>query len=280
MELQDINFETEVAGPKLLVLGAVHGNEVAGTKACEKLIKEINEGIIKLLIGKLILVPIANPLAYKKDVRQIEENLNRVIKKWTNPDTYEKKLAVEIAKKIDECDYMLDIHSTHNADDVPFSFLDNPSDGNLKIVNALEIKYVLSGWPEVYGKQNNIVDFSTETYANSINKNGITFESGYHKDEAAAELAYNSLINVLKTLEMIEGKPKNVDKKFIKMTDMVIKNKKGRFAKKFKHLDFLSKGEVIAIYNDGEKLTAEKDCHIIIPNHKAKIGAEWYYLGV
>lgn len=277
--LQVYRFDAPQEGVKVLILGAVHGNEIAGARACERLVAEINNGGIVLLKGALTLVPVANPRAYEKDTRQIEENLNRVIKNWENPITYEQNLGVEIAKLIDDCDYMLDVHSTHNAGDIPFSFLDYPTNGNLEIIKALDVDYVLSGWPEVYGAQDCIQDFSTETYAHTKGKNGVTLESGYHKDSAAIELAYKSIINLLTQLEMIVGIGESKEKKIIKMTDIIIKEKDGKFAQNFRHLDFVAQGTIIAVCDDGQTFVAEKDCYIIIPNHDAKIGAEWYYIG-
>lgn len=273
-------FESGQKGEKVLVLGAIHGNEVAGPIACEKLMEKLNSGEIKLLKGSLSLVSVANPKAHEKDVRQIEENLNRVINFWEKPDTYEKKLGVEVATLIDSHDYMLDIHSTHNAGDVPFSFLDYPSEGNMKLVDAMEVDFVISGWPDVYGSQEEIIDFSTEKFAHVVNKYGVTLEAGYHKDPKAIDLAYNSILNFLKNLKMIEGGFHKRDKKIVKMTQIVIKEKEGKLVEDFKHLDFISKGTLIAQCDDGENFYAQEDCYMIIPNHKAEIGAEWYYLGV
>ena len=45
-------------GPKLIVLGAVHGNEVCGTLAIRRLIAEIELGSIRIKRGSLTLVPI------------------------------------------------------------------------------------------------------------------------------------------------------------------------------------------------------------------------------
>ncbi|MDD4555876.1 MAG: succinylglutamate desuccinylase/aspartoacylase family protein [Alphaproteobacteria bacterium] len=278
--VQVYNFKGNKDGAKLLVLGAIHGNEVAGPLAISRLMQELEAGKIKLVSGTLTLLPIANPEAHQKDIRQIEENLNRVINQWETPNTYEKKLGVEVAKLIEACDYMLDVHSTHNAGEIAFSFLDYATTGNLKIVEALDVDYVLSGWPDVYGSQDEIVDFSTERYVNFIGKNGLTLESGYHKDPAAIDLAYQSIVNLLKNLKMIEGSFEKKEKRIVKMTDIVIKNKEGHLADKFKHFDFLKKGTLIAQCDDGEQIFADKDCYMIIPNHHCELGAEWYYLGV
>ena len=64
------------------------------------------------------------------------------------------------------------------------------------------------------------------------------------------------------------------------MKEFVIKEKEGVLVGDFKHLDKIKKGDVIAIYDDGEKLIAPNDGYILLPNHDAKIGAEWYYFGV
>lgn len=277
--LQEFSFDSKKNGTRLLILGAIHGNEVAGTKACRRVIEDIALEKIVIIKGSLVLVPIANPQAYEKDVRQIDENLNRVIKKWENPKTYEQNLGLEIYEKIQSCDIVLDLHSTHNQGEVAFSFLDYPTKNNSIIVDALDVDYVLAGWPEVYCSQEAIADFSTEKCAHSLGKDGITLECGYHKDDEASDIAYNSIINLLKKLGMIEGSFVFRDKKIITMTNIVIKQKNGRLVENFKHFDFISKGSIIAVYDDKTELVADKDCYIIIPNHKAEIGEEWYYIG-
>ena len=74
-------FEGAKEGKSLLLLGCVHGNEVAGEYALKRLVNEIKTGEIVIKKGKLTIVPVCNELANKKDVRQIDENLNRVMKK-------------------------------------------------------------------------------------------------------------------------------------------------------------------------------------------------------
>ena len=50
-------------GPRLLVTGAVHGNEIHGTKAMTEIARQIDAGELTLLRGTLTFVPIVNPLA-------------------------------------------------------------------------------------------------------------------------------------------------------------------------------------------------------------------------
>lgn len=48
-------------GPRLLVLGAVHGNEVCGTRAIERILAELESGALAITRGQLTLLPVTNP---------------------------------------------------------------------------------------------------------------------------------------------------------------------------------------------------------------------------
>ena len=106
-------FTCENKGMNLLILGGVHGNETAGIKAGFRVVEDIKQGKIKLQNGRLTIVPVCNPAAYQKDVRSIEENLNRVMKMHLNPQSYEQCLANEICPLIKANRMLLDLHSTH-----------------------------------------------------------------------------------------------------------------------------------------------------------------------
>ena len=52
------------AGPKLLVSAAVHGNEVCGVNASQRVIDALDSGALTLLRGSVTFIPIVNPLAH------------------------------------------------------------------------------------------------------------------------------------------------------------------------------------------------------------------------
>lgn len=279
--IEKFEFAGVCEGKKLLVLGCVHGNEVAGEFALKKLVKEIEEGEIVIKKGQLIVVPVCNVEANKKDVRQIDDNLNRVMKEWENPNSYEKKLANEIMPLIKKCDVMLDLHSTHCKGDEPFVFCDYPKEDNLRVIDVIDVKYVLEGWPDIYANQNQIDDYSTERACFDLSKSGTTLECGYHKEEDAKNVAYDAVIKALKVFGMIEGRePLSVKKTHILMKNFVVKNREGQLLKNYKHLDRVFKGEEVAKYDDGEVLKIEEDGYILLPNLVAEVGAEWYYFGI
>ena len=71
------HFAGFAPGPRLIVLGAVHGNETCGTRAIERVLRELDGGHWQVRRGALTLLPVANPLAYAKGERRGERNLNR-----------------------------------------------------------------------------------------------------------------------------------------------------------------------------------------------------------
>lgn len=273
-------FDSGVDGLNLLILAAVHGNETAGTNACYKLIQEFENGTIKLKKGKLTLVPVCNPQAYEKDVRSIDENLNRVMIVHEHPNSYEQSLANEICPLIQSHRVVLDLHSTHCVGDVPFAFCDYPDQYNKKLIDALNVGFVLEGWPDIYSKQDAIQDFSTEHCAHMYGNTATTLECGYHKAPEAILLAYQAIINTLAVFDMIDvPAPVKRDKVHIQMDSYILKTREGQLSRNYKHLDPVAKGEEIARYDDGECLYAPYDGYILLPNLQAPVNTEWYYLG-
>ena len=279
--IEKITFDSGVQGKNILILGAVHGNEVAGPNAIFKVIDDIQSYHLNLVSGRLTFVPICNLNAYRNDVRQIDENLNRVICYHENPTTYEQCLANEIAMLVEQHDILLDLHSTHCKGDVPFVFCDYPTPENLSLIEAINVDYVLLGWPQIYDGQTDISDYSTERWAHECQKTGVTLECGYHKEPKATDVAYNAIINMMIKYHIVDGRVNDLPSKTaIRLTEYVVKKKRGRLCQEYKHLDAVSKGQKIAEYDDGEILTAPQDGYILLPNMSADIGSEWYYLGI
>lgn len=48
-------------------MGAVHGNEVCGPKALERVVAEIESGAIEIEAGKLVVIPVCNEQAYDQN---------------------------------------------------------------------------------------------------------------------------------------------------------------------------------------------------------------------
>ena len=66
---ESITFAGREPGIRLIVTGAVHGNETCGTVGIRRVVEEIRSGALEIKAGKVTFVPIANPLAYSKRER-------------------------------------------------------------------------------------------------------------------------------------------------------------------------------------------------------------------
>ena len=267
-------------GLHILILGGVHGNEIAGSIAQKEIINMIENGDLQIKSGMITFVPTVNEEAQKKDVRFVDVNLNRVVCFHQNPSNNEERIANCLVKEIDDCDIMLDLHSTHCEGDIEFAFIDYPTAKNRELLSLIPVENALAGWPEIYAKNGTIADCCTERYAYLNNKAGITVECGYHKSPRAVEVAKVSILNILAYYNVIDMPiTKKREPNIIKLDSFIVKKSAGKLMREYKHLSEIKKGEILAQYDRGDTVIAEFDGYIIIPNHEAKIGDEWFYLG-
>ena len=149
-------------GPRLVVLGAVHGNEVCGTKAISRLIDEIEGGKINIERGTLTLVPVVNPLAYQKKQRQGDRNLNRNLGIKLHPQDFEDHVANVLCPLLAAHDVLLDLHSFHTAGK-PFAMLGPVNNADelepfkltreeAQLVAHLGPRRLVDGWMEAYAR--------------------------------------------------------------------------------------------------------------------------------
>ncbi|HYD17621.1 MAG TPA: succinylglutamate desuccinylase/aspartoacylase family protein [Patescibacteria group bacterium] len=274
-------FEGRNRGPNLLVFGAIHGNEKCGTHAIGRAIMELRSAVFKIEKGRVIFVPICHPEAYRADQRYIEVNLNRVIRKHPKVLRHEHALANELTALIDKCDVLLDLHS-YSSGRRPFLFLDNDTPEQREFAAAMNIPYWVTGWNDVYAEQQDMSQGDTTSYAFSQKKMALLIECGLHEDPQSAVVGYKSLRAALAYYGMAEpyerhrAEPPSV----MRMTNMLVKQREGRFLKDWQHLDPVSKGMPILRYDDGDIYMSPVDGVVLLPGKKTRIGEEWVYFGV
>jgi predicted deacylase len=180
-------------GPQILFLGGVHGNEPCGVIAIRNLIEKFHSRQLALAAGQVTFVPSCNERALALNVPYTEENLNRCIRRYTNPIVYEHRIAQELTEYIDRCDLLIDIHST-TAPTKPFGFLDTDSTEGRILARGVGLETVIIGWPELYAESD---EPSTQTYADALGKLSITIECGQNEDKEAATRAERYIMNTL-----------------------------------------------------------------------------------
>ena len=295
-------------GPHLVVLGAVHGNEPAGTQAIQKFAQEIDEGKATISKGKVTFVPICNPLAYEQKKRFVERNLNRSLYPKQTYTAYEDQIDPILCAILDQADFLLDIHSYHTKGGA-FAFLGTSNDTEIDFAVATGLEHYIYGWSEAFGSsgQNYYESMGTTEYTRytgelpalkegepapvkSKKGVGMTLECGQHDNPDNAQIAYKAITNVVSYLGLDRSEDASTDLSnfshpdvsYIQMKQVFIKEKSGELIKDWRHCDQVQKGDLIAKYDDGEELLAPDDGLIILPfaasNHEKR--EEWFYFGV
>jgi L,D-peptidoglycan transpeptidase YkuD (ErfK/YbiS/YcfS/YnhG family)/predicted deacylase len=301
--LETVRFTGLAPGPKLIVVGAVHGNEICGPKAILRAIHDCRMGRLSIRRGEVTFLPVANMKAYRQRTREGDRNLNRDLRDKTIPESYEDRIGNRLCPLLREHDVLLDIHSFRGEGE-PFVFagpLDNTgpiepfrharAEGELAA--RLGTSVVIHGWLDVYGRfleererlghSNNAKSegVGTTEYMRFSGGYGVTLECGSHDDPEAAEVGYSAIVRALAHLGMIDApRPDVTAETVIRVADVFVCEAAGdRLAEAWKTGDRVVAGQIIVRRAGGEVLKAPQDGFIIFPNHAAKPGDGLCYLG-
>jgi predicted deacylase len=294
-------------GPRVIILGAVHGNETCGTQAIQRVLAEIDGGQLHIAAGSVTFVPVANPLAYARGERAGERNLNRNLYPNAQPDDFEDQIANWLCPLLAQHEVLLDLHSFHTAGD-PFVMLgpENNS-GTLEpfahaaeevaLARSLGVRRFVDGWLDTYARgverrmrsaagqavlnADPRYGVGTTEYMRTVGGYGLTLECGQHQAPEAPEVAYQAIHNALAFLGVTEqAKPEPVtDTEALHLFDVIDKDHAAdTFVREWASFDRISQGELIGTRHDGTPVTAECDSFILFPNPRAGAREEWFYL--
>jgi len=100
-------LRTDIEYPKILIDACIHGDEIAGSYACDSVMKHIN-----VLEGTVAFIPKVNIKAFQQNVRGVNVDLNQVFPGDMNGTIYEEKLAYDFMTFVDEFrpDYVINLH--------------------------------------------------------------------------------------------------------------------------------------------------------------------------
>ena len=276
-------FVGKDAGPSFLVFGAIHGNEVCGTRALEKIAHELDSGILKLKKGRLSLVPKCNEKAVIEGKRYIDTNLNRIFHPHDSILTHEHHLANHLAPLVARCDYFLDLHSMQSKG-APFAFLNRLDPHSEALCRALGVSVLMKGWPELYEAFPDIVSCCTQTYADRLKKPNALIECGTNGSPEADEFAYEATLRAMAHLDLIDSRfPAPTQKiRALHLKDLYFREHEGdEFVKAWVNFEPIRKGELIG-HRGRSKLPvlSPRDGVIVFPSPVSALGTEWFYVAV
>jgi predicted deacylase len=298
-------------GPALLVLGAVHGNEICGTQATRQLLADIDSGSVTIDRGSVTFVPITNPLAYQLKRRFGDRNLNRNMAPSAIPQDFEDRIANVLTPLLDAHDVLLDLHSFHTGG-APFVMIGPQNNtGALEpfALAAEEMQLALhtgaprivEGWLDTYARgvqrraakaldniharsqtlvTNPNYGVGTTEYMRARGGYAVTLECGQHDDPAGVGVARHAILQTLGLLGITNAKPASpiAVPEILRLIDVTDKAHAGdTFAKEWRSFDVVKAGEVIGVRHSGEEVKAQGDGFVVFPNPRGEVGQEWFY---
>ncbi len=305
---KSIEYAGLESGPRLIVTGAVHGNETCGTQAILRICAELDAGRLLIARGSVTFVPVTNPLAYRLGRRGGERNLNRSLLPNVAPQDFEDRVANWLCPLLARHDVLLDLHS-FTAQGEPFVMVgprDNPGPleafahaaSERALARRLGVRRFVEGWLSTYAlgvrrrmqsadssQLDKVVRYGVGTteYMRSTGGYALTLECGQHQDPAAPGVAYRAVMNTLAHLGLIDAPaPQPVAPDRMEALSMVAVYDKqfdgDRFERSWSSFDPVSQGERIGTREDGTPVLAEFDGRILFPDAEARAGHEWYYM--
>jgi predicted deacylase len=298
-------------GPRLIVTGAVHGNETAGTKGIRRVLELIDHGEIEITRGSVTFVPVCNPLAYNQMRRMGDRNLNRRLQpkdpQDTTPQDNEDRIARVLCGWLAEHDVLLDLHSFRSPGQ-PF-VMRGPADnrGELEpfaqaaaeaqLAAHVGPSRVVEGWMQAYADgvalrkargltpgavhEDPSYGVGTTEYMRSRGGYGLTLECGQHDDPAGADVAEHAIRQTLSLLGLADLPLAPPARPFecLRLAEVIDRHAKGdRFVKTWTSFDPLAEGELVAVRADGTEVRAPSAGYIVFPDVGALPGHEWFYL--
>ncbi len=277
--LQRIQFYSNVSGPRILFLGAIHGNEICGPLAIRRFVSEIESQKLAITRGSVSFVPVCNPRAFAEKKRFFEMNLNRCIRPEAQGSTYEERLAPQICEWILDCDVLVDLHSFQSAGD-PFMVWQTNDQKSLDLVKSLGPYDLMTGFSEIYRGVSHIQPDMTLAFAERHNKRCALIECGSHMDPQAPEVAYRAIRGALDYLGILDfaERPERSVRRLWTLFELQIKDREGSFVKDFVEFEALRKGQEIIRATDASLIRASEDAYIVFPAAQAQIKQEWFSL--
>jgi hypothetical protein len=205
-----------VAGPRVAVVGGMHGNEPAG----EALLGFLGERLKAGLVAGEVVAVLANPHALElgerhssggKDLNRLwdRETLERLRTLPTEDLCYEEQRVLELAPMVMGCDVILDIHSTSRPTTPHLILRDDQH--HMLVARQLGVTHLVTGIHENGAVQGGLCANVGLSHGQPGTRLGFVFETGQHMDPTNAERAWDVLVRLLVALDVWRTPPLPID---------------------------------------------------------------------
>lgn len=189
------------AGPVMLVIGAMHGNELNGTEIINRLVDNSN---LKQLRGTLITIPVLNVYGLMNRSRQLPGGIDLdTVFPGSKNGTHASRMAHTFINEIfHHADVCIDLQSGFlNYTNLPQIFADLSNEKTAAIAEAFNAPVITNNT----GKKG-----SLRQYATKQNIPYLTYEAGeaMHFNEYAIEFGLKGILDVMRSLDMLKSTTK------------------------------------------------------------------------
>jgi predicted deacylase len=256
--------------PTVYVGSATHGNELQGVETCRRLAEEIDPATIS---GKLIVVPLQNPVAFRHRVRLNPVDGKDLDKLYPGNDkgTATEQLADTLYTKLAAtADVVIDLHSGGvGSINIPHIYVPSIPPKRTKFT-SLELGQAFGA--DVLIDTSPSVDYHFDLehlspyFCNVQGSAGLYVElgEGGRVDEHYVQFALTGVKNVLRKLGMLKGRVEEQGKRKVVTRTSVVRSKtSGILLKHYKLGQEVHKGnpiaEVVGVFGGREKILAPCD---------------------
>ncbi|MFD1205583.1 succinylglutamate desuccinylase/aspartoacylase family protein [Sporosarcina contaminans] len=203
-------------GPTLGISAAIHGDEIIGSEIIRRIYESIND---EELSGTLLLLPVANPLAFEALSRNTPldmNNLNRLFPGNENGWVSEQLAKSIVVNFLDQVDFYIDLHAGGAVPIVDYVY----------IQNAEEMSRAFD-FPLLY-RPADVYEGTTATYTTEKGIPSVTVEIGGGPNfREHIDRGIKGIINCLKYLKMIPGDTVISSKQTVLSEIQIIRPKQG-----------------------------------------------------
>ncbi|MCU4924619.1 succinylglutamate desuccinylase/aspartoacylase family protein [Halobacteria archaeon AArc-dxtr1] len=222
--------------PEFAVLAGVHGDEPGGVRAIERLLDQ------RPAVDRPVKLVVANEHALERQVRFVDEDLNRAFPGDPEAKTHEGRLAYELTQELKDC-LTFSIHSTQSHAE-PFAIVNGVTDHAREICPQLPIAALVETGAFSEGRLFTKVDT-------------IEVECGLQGTETAAENAYSLARAFLTAVGALPGDAIYRELPVYRLVDCIRKQQAETYEVFVENFERVEAGAPFAAA-DGEKQVAEE----------------------
>jgi predicted deacylase len=299
--IEAVSFHGLGPGPRVIVTGAVHGDEPAGPAAIGRLIAEVRAGAVALLRGTVTFVPVVNGLAWQRSSREGQRNLNRNLSEKVPPQDSEGRVGNILCRLLRDHDILIDLHS-FSAEGEPMVLTGSggaPDPASLPALSTLErdlavamgLPVVVHGWLAAHDRARSLraaaglaavppasAAIGTTEYMRASGGCGVTVECDQHAAADGPQTGYRAVLRAPAHLGMTPhgpAIPASGPARRLEIIEPILSHHDdGRLLRQFRAGEPVVKGQTIGQRHDGSAITAPQDGALIFASETAMAGTK------